>query len=119
VEGGIRAKRTPDVPGVLSRAEMATILPYVPPPSELVVKRWYGGGLRLSACLNLRVHCFNVDAGVLTIHDGKGQKDRTVPLPATMLPALRAPLASLKDLHPRDLEQDDAGVLLVNACERT
>jgi len=74
---------------------------------------------RLSVWLNLRVHCFNFEAGVLTIPDGNGGNDRTVPLPATMLPALRAPLASLKDLHPRDLERDDAGVLLVNACERT
>jgi integrase len=53
----------------------------------------------------------------LTIHDGKGQKDRTVPLPATILPELRAQLASLKDLHQRDLERDDAGVFLVNALE--
>jgi hypothetical protein len=43
VEGVVRAKRTPDVPEVLSRAEMATILPYVPLPYALVVKRWYGG----------------------------------------------------------------------------
>jgi integrase len=115
VEGGGRATRTPDVPVVWSRAEMATMLPYVPPPYELVVKRWYGGGLRLSACWPLRVPWVNVAAGVFTIHDGKGGKDRTVPLPDTMLPALRAPLEALKDLHPRDLERDDAGVLLVNA----
>jgi site-specific recombinase XerD len=117
VEGVVRAKRTPDVPGVLSRAEMATILPYVPLPYDLVVKLWYGCGLRLSACLPLRVPCVNVDAGVFTIHDGKEGKDRTVLLPATMLPELRAQLASLKDLHPRDLERDDAGVFLMNALE--
>ena len=57
VEGVVRAKRTPDVPGVWSRAEMATMLPYVPPPYDLVVKRWYGCGLRLSACVPLRVPC--------------------------------------------------------------
>jgi integrase len=119
VEGVVRAKRTPDVPGVWSRAEIAAILPYVPPPYDLVVKRWYGGGRRLSACVPLRVPCVNGEAGVCIMPDGKGGKDRTVPLPAAMLPALRAPLASLKDLHPRDLERDDAGVLLVNACERT
>ena len=87
----------------------------MPPPYDLVVKLLYGCGLRLSECLQLRVHCFNVDAGVFTIHDGKGGKDRTVPLPETILPELRAPLASLKDLHPRDLERDYAGVFLVNA----
>ena len=52
----------------------------------------YGCGLRVSECLNLRVQCFNFDARVLTVHDGKGQKDRTVPLPETILPELQAQL---------------------------
>ena len=90
----------------------------MPPPYSLVVKLLYGCGLRLSECLQLRVHCFNVDAGVLTNHDGKGGRDRTVPLPETILPELRAQLASLKDLHQRDLERDYAGVFLVNALEK-
>ena len=82
-----------------------------------MVKLLYGCGLRLSECLQLRVHCFNFAAGVLTIHDGKGGKDRTVPLPETILPALRARLEALKDLHQRDLERNYAGVFLVNALE--
>jgi integron integrase len=118
VEGVVRAKRKPYVPVVLSREEIETILQHLPPPYDLVVKLLYGCGLRLSECLQLRVQCFNVDAGVLTIHDGKGGKDRTVPLPETILPELRAQLASLKDLHQRDLERDYAGVFLVNALER-
>jgi integron integrase len=118
VEGVVRAKRKPYVPVVLSRAEIATILQYLPPPYDLVVKLLYGCGLRLSECLQLRVQCFNFDAGVLTIHDGKGGKDRTVPLPETILPELRAQLEALKDLHQRDLERDYAGVFLVNALER-
>jgi integrase len=60
---------------------------------------------------------FNCDAGVLTVHDGKGHKDRTVPLPETILPELRAHLASLHHRHQRYLEQDYAGVFLVNALE--
>jgi integrase len=51
------------------------------------------------------------------MHDGKGQQDRTVPLPAMILPELRAPLALLKDLHQRDLERDYGGVFLMNALE--
>jgi Phage integrase, N-terminal SAM-like domain/Phage integrase family len=90
VEGVVRAKRKPYVPVVLSREEIKTILQYLPPPYDLVVKLLYGCGLRVSECLQLRVHCFNFDAGVLTIHDGKGGKDRTVPLPETTLPELQA-----------------------------
>jgi integron integrase len=117
VEGVVRAKRKPYVPVVLSREEIETILRHLPPPYDLVVKLLYGCGLRVSECLQLRVHCFNFDAGVLTIHDGKGGKDRTVPLPETILPELRAQLEALKELHQRDLERNYAGVFLVNALE--
>jgi integron integrase len=117
VEGVVRAKRKPYVPVVLARGEIETILQHLPPPYDLVVKLLYGCGLRVSECLQLRVQCFNFDAGVLTMHDGKGGKDRTVPLPETILPELRAQLEALKDLHQRDLERNYAGVFLVNALE--
>ena len=63
------------------------------------------------------MHCLNFDAGVLTVHDGKGKKDRTVPLPETIAPDLRAHLESVKDLHHRDLDRDYGGVFLPNALE--
>jgi integron integrase len=102
---------------VLSREEIEAVVQHLSPPYDLVVKLLYGCGQRLSECLHLRVHCFNFDAGVLTIHNGKGGKDRTVPLPETILPELRAQLESLKDLHQRDLDRDYAGVFLMNALE--
>jgi integron integrase len=117
VEGVVRAKRKPYVPVVLSRGEIETILQHLLPPYDLVVKLLYGCGLRVSECLQLRVQCLNFEAGVLTIHDGKGGKDRTVPLPETILPELRAQLETLKGLHQRDLERTSAGVFLVNALE--
>jgi integrase len=67
--------------------------------------------------MNLRVHCLNFDMGVLTVHDGKGKKDRTVPLPEILLPELREHLESLKVLHDKDLKKKYAGVFLVNALE--
>ena len=60
----------------------------------------------------------NLDAGISTVHDGKGQKDRTVPLPQTILPEIRAHIESLKDLHQNDLDRGYAGVFLVNALEQ-
>jgi integrase len=118
VDGVVRAKRKPYIPVVLSREEIEAVLKHLAPPFDLVVKLLYGCGLRLFECLHLRVQCFNFDAEVLTVHDGKGQKDRTVPLPRTLLPELRTHLESLKDLHQRDLDRDYAGVLLVTALEK-
>ncbi len=118
MDGVVRAKRKPYIPVVLSREEIEAILKHLEPPYDLVVKLLYGCGLRLFECLGLRVHCMNFDAGILTVHDGKGQKDRTVPLPDSVLPDLREHLESLKDLHQRDLARGYAGVFLVNALEQ-
>jgi integron integrase len=118
VDGVVRAKRKPYIPVVLSKEEISVIISHLPPPYDLVVKLLYGCGLRLSECLHLRVHCFNFDAGVLTVHDGKGKKDRTVPLPVTILPELKARLESLKVLHRKDMARDFSGVFLVNLLHK-
>lgn len=118
VEEVVRTKRKPYIPVVLSREEIEAVLKHLAPPFDLVVKPLYGCGLRLFECLHLRVHCFNFDAEVLAVHDGKGQKDRTVPLPKTILPELRTQLETLKGLHQRDLDRGYAGVFLVNALEK-
>ncbi len=118
VEGVVRAKRRSYIPVVLSRDEIDKILTHLDPPYNLVVKLLYGCGLRLFECLRLRVQCLNFDAGIVTVHDGKGQKDRTVPLPETILPELRAHYESLKDLHQYDMDRKFAGVFLVNALEQ-
>jgi integrase len=115
VEGVVRPRRKPYIPVVLSRAEIAAILKHLAPPFDLVVKCLYGCGPPLFGCLHLRILCFNFDAEVLTVHDGKGGRDRTVPPPKAILPELRAHLESLKDLHQRDLERGYAGVFLIKA----
>jgi hypothetical protein len=118
IDGVVRAKRRPYIPVVLSHEEIKSILKFLEHPYDLVVKLLYGCGLRLFECLNLRVHCMNFDADILTVHNGKGQKDRTVPLPKTILPELREHLESLKQFHERDLKRKYAGVFLVNVLER-
>jgi site-specific recombinase XerD len=74
-----RAKRKPYIPVVLSREEVDAVIGLLDKPIDLVAKLLYGCGLRLSECLRLRVQDENFDSGILTVHDGKGQKDRSVP----------------------------------------
>jgi integron integrase len=114
----VRAKRRPYIPVVLSREEVAAVIGRLYPPYELIVKTMYGCGLRLFECIKLRVHNFNFDASVLTIHDGKGQKDRTVPLPQAIMPELLAQLELRKKLHDRDLAGGYAGVFLDHLLEK-
>ena len=114
----VRAKRSLYIPVVLSRDEIESILSQLSYPYDLVVKLLYGCGLRLFECLNLRIHNFNFDAGILTVHDGKGQKDRTVPLPQTILPALEAHIEKVKDLHQSDLCVRYAGTFMPGLLEK-
>ncbi|MBD3322847.1 MAG: integron integrase [Chitinivibrionales bacterium] len=107
-----RAKRKPYIPVVLSREEIEKIISNLAHPFDLIVKLLYGCGLRLSECLNLRVGCFNFDTSILTVHDGKGKKDRTVPLPETLTPALKDHLQTVIKLHQQDLESGYAGTFL-------
>jgi integrase len=68
--------------------------------------------------IKLRVQDFNFDDMVLTIHDGKGKKDRTVPLPEKILPELKRQLDAVIALHECDLRAEYAGVFLVNLLEK-
>ncbi len=74
VDGIVRAKRKPYIPVVLSREEVDCIIALLKHPYRLIISLMYGGGLRISECLSLRVHNFNFDMKILTIHDGKGKK---------------------------------------------
>ena len=113
-----RAKRKPYIPVVLSREEIDTIISNLDYPYDLMVKLLYGCGLRLSECINLRVGCLNFDTGILTVHDGKGKKDRTVPLPEMLIPELKDQLQTVIDLHQKDLDSGYAGTFLPNLLGR-
>jgi integron integrase len=113
-----RAKRKPYIPVVLSREEIDTIISRLPYPYALIVKLLYGCGLRLSEGMNLRVNCFNFDTLILTVHNGKGQKDRTVPIPETIVPELKTHLQSVIDLHQEDLKAGYAGAFLPSLLEK-
>ncbi|ABL00221.1 integron integrase [Pelobacter propionicus] len=112
-----RAKKSLYIPVVLSRPEIDAILAQLSYPFNLVVKLLFGCGLRQFECLQLRVRDFNFDAGILTIH-GKGKKDRTVPLPESLVPELRAQIKVVGELHDRDLSAGYDGVFLDDAVEK-
>jgi integron integrase len=112
-----RAKKSKYIPVVLSRQEIDAILKHLEYPFDLVVNLLYGCGLRLFECLSLRVQNFNFEDGILTVH-GKGDKDRTVPLPQTLIPKLKIQLEAVSKLHDKDLAADYDGVFLVDALEK-
>ncbi len=118
VDGVVRAKRKPYIPVVLTRQEIDSILDKLRYPYDLVVKLLYGCGLRLTECMNIRMNSFNLDDRILTIHDGKGKKDRSLPLPEAVMPDIRKQFDVVRRIHRRDLEEDIAGVFMFGAIEK-
>lgn len=118
VEGVVRAKQRRYIPVVLSRKEIDSILEHLSYPYDLVVKLLYGCGLRLFECLQLRINHLNFDAMILTVHDGKGQEDRTVPLPASILEELKDQVDRVHTLHESDLNSGYSGTFMFGAIEK-
>jgi integron integrase len=115
VEGVVRAKRRAYIPVVLSRKEVNRVIGHLDYPYGLAVKLLYGCGLRLFECLKLRVQDLNFDMRVITIHDGKGQKDRTLPMPEALIPELQAQVTRVTQHHQQDLSAGYAGTFLPTA----
>jgi len=108
-----RAKRKPYIPVVLSRAEVNKVFEQLKDPCSLPAKLLYGCGLRISECLNLRLQDFNLGEGLLTIHNGKGKKDRVVPLPQSIMAEIEAQIILVSELYDQDLANEKyAGVFL-------
>ena len=115
IDGVVRAKKRPYIPVVLSRGEVDNVFAAVEDEYKLVVQLLYGCGLRLFECLSLRVQNLNIDEGILTVHDGKGKKDRTIPVPEMLKKDLLHQLQRVHDLHQRDLEKGYAGTFMFGA----
>jgi integron integrase len=114
-----RAKQSQRLPCVLTQPEISRLLAVFPDSAAgLVLRLCYGGGLRLSEGLRLRVKDVDLDRRTLTIRDGKGGKDRTTCLPASLVPALSRQLAHRRKLHDLDLARGMVDVELPHALAR-
>jgi integrase/recombinase XerD len=84
-------KRPQRIPELLTRGAVAAILAACDDPRlRTMLTVCYGCGLRLSEVLALRVQDIDGERRLLRITQGKGAKDRLVPLSPTLLEELRA-----------------------------
>jgi integrase len=99
----VRAKRPERVPVVLSVDEVRRVLAELPAgPLGLIGGLAYGAGMRLMECCRLRVKDVDFDRRQITVRDGKGEKDRMVPLPERLADGLRKQLEIVARLHTDD-----------------
>ena len=100
-----RAKRPERLPTVLSRDEVRRLLEQLTGTRKLMAQLLYGSGLRLMECVRLRIKDLDFEYRTITVRDGKGAKDRVVPLPDTVIPALHRQVERVRLLHEEDLAE--------------
>jgi integron integrase len=76
------------IPVVLSREEIRKVISNLHGEFQLMTSVLYGGGLRLSECLNLRVADIDFELNEIMVRGGKGDNDRRTILPGLLVPQL-------------------------------
>ena len=98
----VRAKRPRRLPVVLTREEVRCLLAQMQGRDWLMAGLLYGTGMRLMECLRLRVKDVDFTRRDIIVREGKGNKDRHVPLPQALETALQDQMASARLLHRTD-----------------
>lgn len=78
----------------------------------------YGTGMRLMECVRLRVGDVDFGNGLIIVRNGKGGKDRVVPLPERYRDSLRSHLETVRRQHEDDLAAGAGAVFLPDALAR-
>jgi len=114
-----RSKRPKRLPVVLSRKEVDRLLSGLKNPlHNLIASLMYGAGLRLMECMRLRVFDVDFDLVQIIVREGKGRKDRVVPLPETLISILREQVQRVSVLHEKDIAAGFGEVKLPGALAR-
>lgn len=111
----VRAKPSQHVPMVLSRGEVAALLPHLQGSHGLVLKLMYSSGLRPAEAVKLRIKDVDLDRLQIVVREGKGSKDRVTTLAASLVPELQAQLALRAAWHADDIARGKVDVEMPHA----
>lgn len=114
----VRAKRPRRLPVVLTRDEVARLLAMMDGRNWLAAALMYGTGMRVMEALRLRVKDVDFAAREILVREGKGGKDRRVPLPVRLVGPLQGAIEHASTLHALDLEAGFGEVWLPAALAR-
>ena len=112
----VRAKRPDRLPVVLSCQEVRMVIGQLPrDPTALMVELLYGTGMRVLECCRLRIKDLDFGRNQIAVREGKGDKDRMVPLPASLVARLHDQVQRVERLHAQDLKAGFGRVWLPTA----
>ena len=115
----VRAKKSPRVPVVLTKAEVRHVLARAKShgSATLVLGLLYGTGMRLLEALRLRVKDLDFERNEITVRGGKGDRDRVTMLPERLKGPLLHHLAAARAQHEQDLKVGAGWVELPGALD--
>ena len=99
-ENIVRAKKPKKLPAVMSREETAKIFSLLPENDYgLLIRLLYGTGMRLMEALRLRIQDIDFGKNEITVHCGKGAKDRKTILPVSLKFPLQKHMEKVRLIH--------------------
>jgi integron integrase len=112
------ARRPQRLPIVLSQSEVRTLFGAMRGIPRLCATLMYGSGLRVTECLSLRVQDIDFDRREILVRSGKGGKDRSVPLPVSVVKPMSVHLSRMEHRFSKDLAHGLRGAALPEALGR-
>ena len=118
LSNAIKSKKGQRLPVVLSVDEVQRLFKCMDGIPKLMAQVIYGGGLRSSECMRLRIKDLDFDRSCMTIRAAKGDKDRQTLLPDSLVTPLKKHLSNVRRIYDEDKSCNAHGVYLPNALER-
>lgn len=85
---------------------------------SLMIQLMYGSGMRVSECVRLRILDMDFSYQQIVIREGKGKKDRGVPMPGSLIVALQGQIKRIQVMHERDCQAGYGAVFMPTSLAR-
>ncbi len=115
--GFVRAKRPKRIQTVLTRDEVEKLLHHLKGIHGVMGSLLYGTGMRLMDCLRLRILDVDFDYSQIIVREGKGKKDRVVPLPKYLNEPLKQQIEKSKSCMMKILPKATVKFIYQMPCQ--
>lgn len=113
-----RVREKGKLPVVMTRGEVKRVIAFMRGTAQLAVKVMYGGGLRVSETIRLRIQDIDYKTKTITVRSDKRDKDRTTTFPSSVQPLLENHLTQVWVVWQKDLADGFGAVYLPHALSR-
>jgi site-specific recombinase XerD len=99
----IRARRPKQLPTVLTKAEVGSVIQQLSGVPRLVIQVLYGSGVQLNEGLSLRAKDLDFAQHQIIVRNPKGYESRVTMLPTSLVEPLKLHLERVRRAHQQDL----------------